>query len=132
MPFVLLIAGIVLLIAAVRDSQCQLYGLIQGDFTGDNNFITWFLAILVIGAIGYVPKLKPVSDAFLILVIIVLFLRKGTGFFSQLTAQTGLFSQSGISSTIQTTLGSGASGGMGMGTVVIGGVTYPITQTEQH
>ncbi len=93
MPFVLIVAGTVLLIAGVRNSQGQLYLLLRNDFSGPGNFIYWMLAILIIGAIGYVPKLKPVSDGFLILVILVLFLAKGNpkapggGFFSQFLKQ---------------------------------------------
>lgn len=44
---------------------------------------------MLIGAIGYIPKLKPISTAFLALVIVVLFLKKGTGFFAQLTTGLG-------------------------------------------
>ncbi len=87
MPFVLIIAGVILLIAAIRNSQGDLFTLLAGDFTGPNNFIFWFVSILIIGAIGYIPRMKPISDGFLILVILVLFLRKGTGFFDQFNAQ---------------------------------------------
>jgi hypothetical protein len=94
MPFVLIIAGVVLLIAAVRGDACGqvqchelLFALLARDFTGPNNFIYWFLAILIIGAVGYVPKLKPLSDGFLVLVILVLFLTKGKGFFDMFTSQ---------------------------------------------
>ncbi len=79
MPFVLLIAGIVLLTVAVRNTQDEFFHLLQGDFIGSNNYIYWVLSILIIGAMGYVPKLKPVSDGFLILVILVLFLKKDDG-----------------------------------------------------
>jgi hypothetical protein len=89
MPFVLIISGVVLLIAAIRDKQQQLFFLLGNDFTGTDNFIYWFLSILIIGAIGYIPKLKPVSDGFLVLVILVLFLRKGTGFFDMFQKQIG-------------------------------------------
>lgn len=87
MPFVLIIAGTVLLVAATRNTQATLYQLLVGDFTGPNNFVYWFLSIIVIGAIGYVPRLKPLSEGFMILVILVLFLSKGTGFFDQFQAQ---------------------------------------------
>lgn len=83
MPFALAIIGIILLIAGVRGKQDVLFSTVKGDFTGPNNFIFWMVSIFVIGAIGYIPKLKPVSTAFLALVIVVLFLRKGTGFFAQ-------------------------------------------------
>jgi hypothetical protein len=83
-PFVLILAGVVLLIAAVRGPSCgavpchqALFYLLAKDFTGPNNFIFWFVSILIIGAIGYIPKMKPISDGFLILVIVSLFVRKG-------------------------------------------------------
>jgi hypothetical protein len=85
MPFVLIVAGVVLLIAAVRGPSCGtvpchqlLFYLLAEDFTGPNNFIFWFLSIIVIGAIGYIPKLKPISDGFLVLVIVSLFVRKNS------------------------------------------------------
>jgi hypothetical protein len=89
MPFALLIIGIVSLTAGVRGTQDSLFGLIKGDFSGDNNFIFWIVSILIIGLIGYVPKLKPLSTAFLVLVVVVLFLTKGNpssaggGFFTK-------------------------------------------------
>ena len=94
MPFALLIIGLVLLIASVRNTTSGpngLFALVQGEFTGPNNFLYWMTAILVIGFIGYVPKLKPLSTAFLGLVVVVLFLSKGVipggagGFFQQFT-----------------------------------------------
>lgn len=93
MPFVLLIAGTVLLVAAVRNTQDNLFSLIKGDFTGPNNFIFWFIAILAIGAVGYIPKAKPISTAFLVLVVLVLVLTRGNpnnaggGFFAQFSSQ---------------------------------------------
>jgi hypothetical protein len=95
MPFVLLIAGAVLLIAAVRNTQDNLFSLLKGDFTGQANFVYWVFSLLVIGSFGYIPKLKPVSIAFLTLVILVLVLTRGNpqgvggGLFSKLTAQLG-------------------------------------------
>lgn len=92
MPFALLIIGVVLLVAGVRGTQDTLFGLLKGDFTGNSNFFYWFAAIVIIGMIGYIPKLKPISNAFLILIVMVLFLSKGKpngsggGLFSQLTS----------------------------------------------
>lgn len=96
MPFALIIIGAVLLVASVRNTQDQLpdgspglFGLVKGDFSGQGNFVFWVVSLLIIGAVGYVPKLKPISDGFLVLVIIVLFLTKGNpngvggGFFSK-------------------------------------------------
>ena len=103
MAFALIIIGAVMLIAAARgttDGPTGLWGLLLNDFSGANNFIFWMVAILIIGAVGYVPKLKPVSVALLGLVVLVLFLAKGNpsgvggGFFAQLT--------SGLNSTATT------------------------------
>lgn len=93
MPFVLLIVGGIVLIASVRNTQDCLFTLVKGDFTGQGNFIYWVISLLLIGALGYIPKLKPLSVAFLGLVILVLFLTRGNpkgiggGFFSQFTQQ---------------------------------------------
>ena len=92
MSFALFFAGAVLLIAAVRNTQSGangLFTLLQGDFTGPNNFIFWLASLLVIGAIGYIPKAKPFSVALLALVILTIVLRKGTGLFSQFTSALG-------------------------------------------
>jgi hypothetical protein len=96
MPFALLIIGAVLLISAARGTVQTgpnggpgLFTLLESDFTGQDNFIFWFVAILIIGAVGYIQKLRPFSVALLALVIIVLFLKKGAGFLPQLASAIG-------------------------------------------
>lgn len=95
MPFALLIVGLALLVAAVRDKQSELFTLIKGDFTGPNNFVYWITAMLVLGSLGYIPKLKPLSVGLLVLVVLVLILTKGNpsgiggGLFQQLASQLG-------------------------------------------
>lgn len=90
MPFALIIIGVVLLVSVIRNTQGDLYSLLVHDFTGANNFIFWAFSILVIGSIGYIPKLKTLSNVFIALVILVLILTKGKpsapggGFFQQL------------------------------------------------
>jgi hypothetical protein len=102
-PFALLLVGLVLLISGVKNTQDTLFTTVKGDFSGPDNFIYWFVAIMIIGAIGYVPKLKPISTGFLALVIVVLFLKKGNatgvggGLFAQLTSALG------STSTVSTT-----------------------------
>ena len=95
MPFALIIAGLVLTISGVRGTQDDLLTLLRGDFTGQNNFIYWVIAILIIGSLGYIKSLEPVSRAFLALVLVVLFLKRGNpngvggGFFEKFTQQIG-------------------------------------------
>ena len=94
MAFALIIVGLVLLVTAVKDTASGpngLFALVAGDFSGSNNFLYWMTAILIIGAIGYIPKLKPISTACLGLIIVVLVLTKGAipgsgGLFQQFTA----------------------------------------------
>lgn len=94
MPFLFIIAGVVLTVSAARNTHTQLLTLLKSDFTGKGNFIYWMLSILLIGAIGYIPDLKPVSRAFLVLVIIVLFLQN-RGVFAQFSQAIGTTQQGG-------------------------------------
>lgn len=125
MPFVLIIAGVVLIISAVRNTQQHLFYLLALDFTGPHNFIFWFVSILIIGALGYIPKAKPLSDGFLILVILVLFLKKGTGFFDQFQRQIGLTTTT--RPQVSTTSTGGQSFAGGSSSISIGGIGGGIT-----
>lgn len=64
-----LIIGAILIVSAVRNSQADLFSALGQDVP---SFIIWAAAILAIGAIGFIPGLKPVSRALLALVIVVL------------------------------------------------------------
>lgn len=86
MPFVLILFGAIFVIVGFRGTQSDFFSLLAGDFTGAGNFIYWIISIMVIGAIGYIPKLKGLSDAFLVLVLLVLFI-SNKGFFAQFNAQ---------------------------------------------
>lgn len=84
MPLVFIFIGAVFLIAAIRgtvnDSATGagdgLISLLKNDLNPSQtgSFGPWLLAIVAIGAIGYIPGLKQVSWAFMALVIIVIFL----------------------------------------------------------
>ena len=88
MPMFLLLLGIMFLTAAVRgkDKVDLLFSTIKDDFTGPNNFLEWGVALFVIGAVGYYKPLKPVSTAFMTLLIVVLFL-SNKGFFEKFMSQ---------------------------------------------
>lgn len=74
MPFVLLTFGAILLVAGVRGKNNELWALVKGDFTGQHSFIYWVVAVGLVGGVGYVKVLRPISIAFLTLLLIVLFL----------------------------------------------------------
>jgi hypothetical protein len=89
MSFALLIIGITLIVAAVRGTHKTLIALLKADFSGPGNFVYWLIALIIIGAVGYVEKLRPLSDGLLVLVLLVLVLARANpgaprgGFFQQ-------------------------------------------------
>jgi len=95
MPLGLFLVGILFLVAAVRGNKCNgqqcadmLFSTLKSDFTGPNNFIYWGIALWIIGAAGYYKPLKPLSNAFMGLVILVLFI-SNRGFFAKFMEQIG-------------------------------------------
>lgn len=86
MSLALIFAGILLLVASVRDTQADLLALVKGDLSGPNNFVEWIVALALVGAIGYIPKMRSFSIALLALVLLAIFLKKGQGFFDQLNS----------------------------------------------
>lgn len=87
MPFVIFFIGILMLVSGLRNTATapaspNLVTLVKGDFTGKDNFVYWVIAIMVLGALGYIDELKSLSTSLLVLVIVVLFLSNG-GFFTK-------------------------------------------------
>jgi hypothetical protein len=72
MIFFALIIGVILIVAAVRNSQGSLFSALGQDVPA---FVVWASAIFALGALGFVPGLKPVSRGLLALVLVVLILR---------------------------------------------------------
>lgn len=71
MPFVLVILGAVLLVAAFNNTQSDLGAALQQDVPP---FVKWALAIAAVGALGWVPGMRTLSRWMtgLVLVVIVL------------------------------------------------------------
>lgn len=82
MPFALILIGAIFAITAYNGTGSQLWALVIKDFTGTGSFIWWALSIFIVGAVGYVPQLKAVANAFLLLVVLAIVL-SNKGFFSQ-------------------------------------------------
>lgn len=88
MAFVLLFIGLVLLIVGVRGEQDAFNRLMFDLFTGPNNLTFWALAILMVGAFGYIKPLRGVAIAFMTLVLLALLLSKNNQqFFTRLVDQ---------------------------------------------
>jgi hypothetical protein len=77
MPLALIIIGTALIVSAFRNTQDQLGAQLVKDFTGAGNFLYWFAAIAVVGAVGYATKFSTVSRLFLVLILIVIVLSNG-------------------------------------------------------
>lgn len=97
MPFALIFVGLLLTVAAVRNTQDTLFTLVKGDFTGQANFGYWAAVILIVGTLGYIKPLRGLSTAFLVLLLVVIVLSKG----NPGTAGGGLFTK--FSSALGTT-----------------------------
>ena len=84
MRVVAIVVGAILLLVAVRGTEIDsapgandgkgLWPLLKNDLEPgqQGNFLAWLVAILVIGAIGYIPELETVSTLFIALLIVVL------------------------------------------------------------
>ena len=73
--------GLLLIIAGLRDrivnGNPSLASLLSSDFdiTNPSSFTMWAFAIIFIGAIGYIPKMRSISRMFLVLVVVVIFVK---------------------------------------------------------
>lgn len=84
MAFALIALGILLFIAAYQNNVAILGHQLSVDLMGPKGFLIWLVALFIIGAIGYAPKLERLSRIFLVLILVVVFLAN-KGFFTQLT-----------------------------------------------
>lgn len=87
MPFALIIVGLALLVSGVRGTNGELFSLVKGEFSGDGNFAHWIVAILIVGSLGYISSLQKLSRAFLALIIVALFVKRGNGIFDKFNQQ---------------------------------------------
>lgn len=71
MAIIALFIGVVLIVAAIRNSQGALASQLIADVPG---FVVWAAAIVAVGLIGTIPALKPFSRGLLILIVVVLLL----------------------------------------------------------
>lgn len=69
MIIVLILIAVVLIVAALRDTQGDLFAALKDDVPA---FATWAAAIVALGALGFIPGFKTVSRGLLALVIVVI------------------------------------------------------------
>lgn len=88
MPFAFALVGVIFLVSGVRGTSDDLLTLLKGDVSGgQNSFVYWMLAIAILGALGYIDEVRPLSRALMVLVIVVLILAQDKaghgGFFTK-------------------------------------------------
>lgn len=71
MAALILLIGVVLVVAAIRDTHGTLFSALGTDVPA---FTVWAAAVVAIVALGFVPGLKTVSRGLLALVLVVLIL----------------------------------------------------------
>ena len=106
MPFVLIFIGALFFITAIRGTSLLFVQMLQDDiFTtkSGHSFFFWAIAILIVGALGYIKSIRPLSDSFLLLLIIVLFLSNG-GVFSQFNQALAGATQTNPPGTLNTSI----------------------------
>lgn len=97
MPIAFIAIGALFLIAAVRGTitdngkQPGLLTLLKSDFVSTDakgNFLVWLVTLWIVGALGYIPGFRPIANALLFLIILVLFLSN-----SKAAGQGGIFAE---------------------------------------
>jgi len=100
MAVAFLIIGAALILTAYRNTQAELFQLLQSDAGG---YVKWAAAILAIGAIGYIPDMRNVSRALLALVLLVIVISNQGAFQNFKAAVTGSIPQATIPQTAPVT-----------------------------
>ncbi len=89
MPIVLIFVAVVLIAAGINNKISNLFTLLNGDLvTGSNggpSFGVWLFAIVVVGVLGYIKEIRPITNAFLVLLFVVIGL-SNKGFFANFQA----------------------------------------------
>lgn len=86
MPFALIIIGVILAIAAYRDTLPDLFDIIKDVSTDSTGFGYWVLASIILGFAASIQSIKQPVNAFMILLMVVLLIRK-RGTLQQLNTQ---------------------------------------------
>lgn len=83
MPFALVFLGIIFVVTGVKGTIGALGSQLKQDFTGEGNFLYWFLAIGSVGTLGAIPDFRNFSRLFMTLILVAMVIRNG-GVFDKL------------------------------------------------
>lgn len=135
MPFAFLIVALFLIVIAVRNQTANAVTLMKSEFTGPHSFIQWFLAISVIGSVGYIKPIKPVADAFLFLILLVMIIsdQNKNGIFAKFQdalQNTQPITNVQTTSAVSSTSSAASAGALGFGNplTTAGAIAFPSGQ----
>lgn len=89
MALFIVFAGIVLVVIGLNNQLSAASALLKEDFApsdGSISFSIWIVAILLVGAVGYYKPAKPFSNAFLLLIFVMIILTSKSGFITNLNS----------------------------------------------
>lgn len=92
MPFILLLIAAMMIMAAYNNSVGCLMTEIEQDLPG---FVKWFVAIVAVGALGWIPGMEKISRMLLGLVLLVLVLSNYTNLLAGFKALSGSSTSAG-------------------------------------
>lgn len=87
MPIAVLILGLALMVAAFRGRHLELAEMLRDDFVGRDSFVPWLGAMFLLYLVGKIPYMEKPAMMLIWLVVIVLLLTKGRGFWDGLNSQ---------------------------------------------
>ena len=84
MPIILIVLGVMFIVVGIKNNGPVFIGAFADNFTSNENngggtYITWAVAIFVIGALGYWKTARPIAIGFLILVFAAMIFEKSSG-----------------------------------------------------
>jgi hypothetical protein len=83
MALIIILIAAILIVAAIRDSQGDLFNALGQDVPA---FVVWGAAIFLVGAIGFIKPLKPVSQGLLVLILLVIVVNNYQAIITGITA----------------------------------------------
>lgn len=84
MGFVLLIAGLLMIVTGARGTYAQFGQQVASDFTGKGNFTYWIVSLGAVGSLGYIESFRNFSRLFMTLIVLAMVI-SNRGFFAKLT-----------------------------------------------
>lgn len=71
-PVILLIVGGIFMVAAIREKHKELGELLIDQMNGAQSFVRWIFAFLLLGLLGLIKPVKPLAQAMMFFVLLVM------------------------------------------------------------